>query len=59
MFVDGAADVIEEHDPGVVDQHVEGRVLNDEVRCNACDAGWIAYVQLDRDHAGIGVNRGS
>src|SRR5207244_7934815 len=47
--------VVDLHDAGVVDQHVELRVVRDESGGDGGDAGRVLNVKLDPPHAGIGA----
>ncbi|MDT4867590.1 hypothetical protein FQZ97_1025120 [compost metagenome] len=49
--------MIEQHDAGIVDQHVELRVIGSEVLRCCLDAGRVVDVEFKCGHAGVGVER--
>ncbi len=51
--IDLATRLVRQHDTGVIDQHVEVRIVRDQLRGYPLDAGGVGNVKLDCGHAWV------
>ena len=57
LLVDFSRGVVDQHDPGIVDQHIERRIVRDQLFRNRGDIRGIQNIEFDGIHPRIRLGR--